>query len=265
MPTVSSLFVYPLKSAQGISVLELPFDERGAVPDRRWMVVDDRGSFLTQRENPRLSLIAPRLDGDGLIVAAPDRPPLRLAASGRRRTRVVVWDFETDAEDLGDACARWFTDVLEQSCRVVHFPKGAHRTVSQEHTGIAAEVAFSDGYPLLLLSLESWAELNRRSGEPLPMSRFRPNVVVRDCQPFEEDEWRTVQAPGLRFDLVKPCTRCKITTLNPHTLEYGKEPLRTLAKFRRREEGVIFGQNGVHHGPGKLAVGDSLHIESLRE
>jgi uncharacterized protein YcbX len=263
VPTVSSLFVYPLKSARGISLLELAFDSRGPVPDRRWMLVDDRGAFLTQRENPRLALLSPEFDGDGLVVSAPDTNPIRLPRRGKARTKVNVWRHETLAEDLGDECARWFTDVLEQSCRVVSFPDDQHRPVSRSHTDLSAEVCFSDGYPLLLLSLESLAELNRRLHEPLPMSRFRPNVVVRDCQPFEEDEWKTLAAPGLRFDLVKPCVRCKITTLNANTLEYGKEPLRTLAKFRRNEDGVIFGQNGVHHGPGKLAVGDLIQVESL--
>jgi hypothetical protein len=179
--------------------------------------------------------------------------------------RVTVWDDETMAEDLGDECARWFTDVIEQSCRVVTFPPDEHRRVSREYSERDAEVAFADGYPLLLVSLESLAELNRRLREPLPVARFRPNVVVRDCQPFQEDEWLTLRAPHLGFDLVKPCTRCKITTLNPHTLEYGKEPLRTLAKFRRHGDGVIFGQNGIHHGPGRLVVGDPIEIESLHD
>src|SRR5690606_13803071 len=118
-------------------------------------------------------------------------------------------------------------------------------------------------YPLLVISLESLADLNRRLEEPLPMRRFRPNVVVRDCQPFEEDEWQTLAAPELRFDLVKPCTRCKITTLNPDTLEYGKEPLATLAKFRRTDDGVVFGQNGVAHGTGRLRVGEPIEVVSL--
>jgi hypothetical protein len=177
---------------------------------------------------------------------------------------VRVWDDELQAEDLGDECARWFTTVLDQSCRVVRFCAEVRRHVSRRHTDLRGEVAFADGYPLLVLSLESLSELNRRLKTPLPMLRFRPNVVLRDCQPFQEDEWQTLAAPGLRFDLVKPCVRCKITTLNPDTLEYGKEPLRTLAKFRNGEKGVLFGQNAVHHGPGTLRVGDRLEVVAMR-
>lgn len=264
MPTVSSLFVYPIKSARGISVFSLEVDRRGPVFDRRYMVVDDRGKFLTQRENPRLSTLSPRLVAETLVVNAPEMPDFELPPPSAERVEVEVWGFRCLAEDLGDATARWFTDALEQSCRVVRFSDAVHRAVSKRHTDLDAEVAFADGYPLLVISLESLSELNRRLEVPLPMSRFRPNVVVRDCQPFEEDEWQTVVAPELVFDLVKPCERCKITTLNPDTLEYGKEPLATLAKFRRSKGGVSFGQNAVPHGPGRLRVGDVLRVESRR-
>lgn len=265
MPTVSSLFIYPIKSGQGISLLELEVGPRGAVHDREYLVVDDRGMFLTQRENPRMALLTPTLDGNICTVHAPEAPELELPLRGDRKTNVRVWGFECPADDLGDDVARWFTDVLEQSVRVVRFADEVHRPVSKRHSELDAEVAFSDGYPLLLISLESLADLNRRLEEPLPMRRFRPNVVVRDCQPFEEDEWKTLAAPELRFDLVKPCTRCKITTLNPDTLEYGKEPLATLAKFRRRADGVVFGQNGIAHGPGRLRVGDPVEVVSLHD
>jgi uncharacterized protein len=265
VPTVSSLFIYPIKSAQGISLLEMELDERGPRHDRRYMVVDDRGVFLTQRENPRMALLEPYMKGDTVVVTAPKMPSLELPMTGERRSAVRVWGFECEADDLGDKVARWLTDVLEQSCRAVKFPDGLRREVSKRHSALDAEVAFADGYPLLLISLESLADLNRRLDDPVPMRRFRPNVVVRDCQPFEEDEWKTLAAPGLRFDLVKPCTRCKITTLNPDTLEYGKEPLATLAKFRRRADGVIFGQNGIHHGKGRLLVGDPIEVVSLHE
>jgi uncharacterized protein len=264
LATVSSLFVYPIKSCQGLSLTSLVCGERGPLNDRRWMVIDDRGRFVSQRENPRLSLIAPFFYGDQLVATAPGAASLRLDDRKTTRCRVSVWNFEGEAEDLGEECARWFTEILEQSCRVVRFADDVHRAVSKSHTALNAEVAFSDGYPLLLVSLESWSELNRHLEVPVPMSRFRPNVVLRGCQPFQEDEWQTLAVPQLTLDLVKPCERCKITTLNPDTLEYGIEPLATLAKFRRGPKGVLFGQNAVHHGPGVIEVGDNVTVLAER-
>lgn len=262
MPIVSSLFIYPVKSCKGISQQVLTFDRRGPVLDRHWMVVDEQGEFLTQRTQPRLASIQPELDGARLRLTAPNFNPFEVpeAAAGTRRVR--VWDFSGEAEDLGDAAADWLARVLREPVRLVRFAPSTHRLVSRDHTSLDAEVAFSDGYPALLLSLESLVELNRRLPTPLPMNRFRPNVVVRDCQPFEEDTWRHLRAPELELSVVKPCERCVITTIDQDALERTKEPLRTLARFRRTEHGVIFGQNCVHHGPGTLRVGDEFEVAS---
>lgn len=245
-------------------MLDMEVDARGPKGDRRYMVVDDRSRFLTQRENPRMAQVMPAFTQYGLSVVAPGIGPLLIPDKGKGRARVKVWKYEGAAEDMGDECARWFTSTLEQSCRLVRFPADVHRKVSKRHSDLDAEVAFSDGYPFLVVSLESWADLNRRMVEPLPMSRFRPNIVLRDCQPYQEDEWKTLESQNLRIDLVKACARCKITTLNPTTLEYGKEPLLTLSRYRKGKKGVLFGQNAVHHAPGRLRVGDEFRVLSLR-
>jgi uncharacterized protein YcbX len=277
MPTVSSLFIYPIKACRGISLRQMHFDARGPVGDRRLMLVDEQGVFLSQREQPRLALIETRFDGQGrLVVAAPGAEPFTIPEAATERRKVRVWSFEAEAIDLGDVSANWFGDVLRTPCRLVRFDDDVHRATSRAHTDLEAEVAFADGYPLLLTSVESLAELNQRLERPIPMNRFRPNVVVRDCQPFEEDTWSELVADTMRLRVVKPCERCAVTTLDQATLHRGSEPLATLARFRRgagfenversnaTERGVTFGQNCLvlpnpgSRVPGTLSVGEAL-------
>ncbi len=261
MPTVSSLFIYPIKSCQGLSLTEMQFGARGPLLDRNWMVVDGAGRFITQRECPRLALVQPTLEGDRLTVHCQGFDSLPIPAGGEQRTEVRVWNFTGPAVDLGADVTAWFTRVLRTPARLVRFDEAVHRATSTRHTDLTSEVTFSDGYPALLVSLESLGDLNRRLTAPLPMNRFRPNIVVRDCPPFAEDTWSRIEAPDLELAVVKPCTRCAITTVNQQTGETGKEPLRTLATFRKTDDGVIFGQNCVHTGPGTLRIGDELHVE----
>ncbi len=227
------------------------------------MVVNPEGVFLTQRENPRLALIQPSLgaESDGLTelqVSTDGLGTLHVPEMPERRMEVQVWGFTGEALDMGDECADWFSTVLDQSCRLVRFPDDVHRPTSRRHTDLESEVAFADGYPALLLSVESLRALNTRLQQPVAMNRFRPNIVVRDTQPFAEDSWRELRAPDLTLSVVKPCERCKITTVDQDSAETGKEPLATLALFRRLDGKVVFGQNCVHHGPGTLKVGDPL-------
>jgi uncharacterized protein len=273
MPTVSSLFVYPIKSCRGISLQEMQFDALGPRWDRRWMLVDDDGAFISQRTQPRLANIETRIRDEQLWVSAPSVEPLLIPEPTLERRKIKVWDFEGEALDQGDQAAAWFQQVLHCSCRLVRVADESSRASSTKYTERSARLGFADGYPALLASLESLTELNRRLEQKVPMNRFRPNVVVRDCQPFEEDEWSRLAAPELELSVVKPCVRCVITTIDQRTLQQSVEPLRTLAQFRRGagfetanadEKGVTFGQNCVHHGPGVLRVGDELTVLERR-
>lgn len=264
---VSSLFVYPIKSCAGLSRRRLVFDERGPLHDRRWMLVDGAGKFLTQRDHPLLSQVYPKLseDPDGttqLSVTTEGLGPLRIPPEPAGRRPVEVWGFQCEALDLGAECADWFSTAIGQSCRLVRFADDVRRPTSQRHTSLKSEVAFSDGYPALLLSVESLIELNRRVDVAVPMNRFRPNIVVRDVRPFEEDSWVKVGSNDITLSVVKPCERCKVTTIDQQSGIGGKEPLKTLARFRRLNGRVVFGQNCVHHGPGWLQVGDRLVVAS---
>ncbi|MEO8294672.1 MAG: MOSC N-terminal beta barrel domain-containing protein [Gemmatimonadota bacterium] len=259
---MSSLHVYPIKSAGGISVEEASLDDFGFAMDRRWMIVDSRGAMVSQREAHRLALVNVSLDRNMIQVSASDMEPLTVSGEeGNGPTiEVAVWDDRCAALDAGDVAAEWFSGFLGMPVRLVHMPGTTFRRV---HPGFVPEtrrVSFADAFPVLLTTEASLADLNARMETPLPMNRFRPNLVVRGTTPFEEDEWRQIQIGPVTFHVVKPCDRCVITTINQATAEQGKEPLRTLALFRKRNGQVFFGQNIVHQGPGIIRVGDRVLI-----
>jgi uncharacterized protein len=258
MPIVSSLFVYPIKSCAGISLQTMRFDAWGPEHDRRLMVVDTGGKFLTQRENPLLARIQPWQTEDQLWVRAPDTEDFRIRLRGKRRVPISIWNFHSEALDLGDLAAEWFSETLEQSCRLVALAPDHARRKPNAHGNAEVPVAFADQYPVSLVSLESLSELNRRLETPVALNRFRPNVVVRDCHPFAEDRWSSLEGRALTLQPVKACTRCKITTIDQTTLVQSKEPLATLGTFRQGPNGVNFGQLCLHTGTGTLAVGDVL-------
>src|SRR5689334_13307200 len=236
MPTVASLHVYPIKSCRGLDLTAVRFDELGPAYDRRFMVVDAEGRFLAQRALPKMALIAPKLGPTALIVAAPDMPQLKVAMSQRdaKRIEVQVWRHRGPAEDCGESAADWFSSFLGQPCRLVRWADDQLREVNPKYARSPAATAFSDGYPVLLLSEASLADLNGRLQQRLPMNRFRPNLVVRDCDAFAEDGWRKIRVGEIELDVVKPCGRCSTTTVDQLTGVAGKEPLATLASYRTR-------------------------------
>jgi uncharacterized protein YcbX len=259
---LTALHVYPIKSAAGLAPAEWPVDERGLEHDRRWMVVDTHGDMLSQRSHPRLALVRPAIGDGTLRVEAPGMPALELPLrpAGGVITSVVVWDDTCAAHWTGERAARWFSDLLETDCSLVHMPDSTLRPVDPDYAPDGTRVSFADGFPFLLVSEESLADLNGRLRSPIPMNRFRPNLVIAGGEPFGEDAMTDFRIAGLRFRVVKPCARCVVTTTDQATLERGQEPLRTLASFRRRNGQVYFGQNVVHHGTGRLRIGDPLQV-----
>lgn len=268
--TLSHLFVYPVKSCRGLARERAVLTARGLEHDREWMIVDADGNFLTQRQHPRLALVETELTNRVLRLRAPGVGPVELPLALRPgpRRRVRVWRHECEALDEGEAAAQWLQAFLGQPARLVRFDPNHRRLSNPEWTGgVAAENRFSDGYPLLVLSEESLDELNRRLGaaSPLPLDRFRPNLVLRGAGPHAEDFARTLRARGVELRPVKPCVRCRITATDQRTAEVGREPLRTLATYRHDERlgGVTFGMNTiVVTGAGRtLRRGMRLHIE----
>jgi uncharacterized protein YcbX len=264
MPTIASLHVYPVKSCRGIALTQAELTPRGLRHDREWMVVTPEGRFLTQRELPRLALIAPEIADHELRLQAPGTGGIAVtldAGAGLPR-EVVVWGDTVLARDEGDAAAHWLSDFLLRSVRLVRFDPSRRRATDPAWSaGLPGESAFSDGYPVLVLSRASLSDLNARLPQALPLDRFRPNLVLEGCDPYAEDSLRVLQSGSVTLRLVKPCTRCIITTTEQSTAERdGEEPLRTLRSYRWSSElhGVAFGQNAIVESVGTLRVGDAV-------
>jgi uncharacterized protein len=247
---IAALYYYPVKSARGIELEQATLTPAGFVDDRRWMLVNGAGRFLTQREWPRLALLQAAVSATALRLDAPGMPALAILLSqqGTRR-RVQIWNDHCDAFDEGDAAAAWLQQMLQTECRLVRFDPSQRRLSSSRWTGAhEAENRFSDAFPLLVLGAASLDDLNRRLGTPLPVNRFRPSVLLEGLQPYDEDDIVELCADGIRLQLVKACTRCKITTTNQQTgVPEGEEPLRTLRSYRYDAQlhGVCFGQNAI--------------------
>ena len=257
---LTGLHIYPIKSARGIALGDSVVDGFGLLYDRRWMVVNPSGEFLSQRTHPRLALVAPVIDGETLRIVAPEMPPLEVPLHPKDivRSRVAVWRDFCPASWLGENAAGWFSEFLDCACSLVHMSDSVIRPADPAFAPPGTRVSFADAFPFLLISEESLADLNRRLAHPLPMNRFRPNLVVAGAEPYAEDEWQHIEIGGLPMRVVKSCGRCVVTTTDQATGERGKEPLRTLATYRNRGGEVMFGQNVVHEGPGRLRVGNPV-------
>ena len=266
---VASLAVYPLKGARGIDVeharVDIPGLSTGGVGDREWMAVDATGRFVSQREHPDLCLVGTAVRDAAVELDFPGAPPLSLPPDPSGSTReVVVWNSRIRGLDAGDVAAGWLSRALRADVRIVRFDPSDRRACHRDYAGDSgAHTRFADGYPILVIGQASLDELNRRLGErgiaPMPMRRFRPNLVVAGLEPHDEDHLDTIEVDGVVLRLVKPCTRCQVTTVDPGTGHTGREPLATLAAYRQDERagGVTFGMNAiVVEGAGRpLAVG----------
>jgi len=261
---LSGLFVYPIKACGGIALDQADVVERGLAFDRRYMLVDRTGTFVSQREVPRLCLAKTAFERDAVVVSTPGLAKLELpraltteAAFERHTYR--VWDSFGSALRHAEG-SRWFSEFLNDEVSLLYMPDAERRQVNPTRARPGDIVSFADGYPLLLISEASLADLNRRLDAPLEMRRFRPNLVISECEPYAEDGFSALQIGGVSFRAVKRCDRCVVTTVDPETGERGKEPLRTLARYRLWDQKVWFGMNLIHDGPGTLRVGDAVSL-----
>jgi uncharacterized protein YcbX len=260
---LASLHVYPIKSCGGLSPADWDVDDFGLRHDRRWMIVTPDGDFITQREQPRLALVRPEISDGSLALRAPGMPDLTLplVPMTRERMKVQVWDDITEGVPVSPEAARWLGRFLGDPVQLVWMPNDVIRQTDPDYA-LGHRVSYADGFGFLLIGAASLTELNRRLEKPLPMNRFRPNLVVSGSEPFAEDEWRELRLGALELTVVKPCARCVTTTTDQETAERGVEPLRTLATFRKRNGQVMFGQNLVHRGTGRLTVGAPMQVVS---
>lgn len=266
--TVTALYYYPIKSCAGIRLDAAEVVGTGLRHDRELMIVESGSNeFLTQRELPCMALIRPYIEGARLRLEAPGMSHLEIEMAFEGWSEPAkVWKDTVQTVDQGSPVADWLSDFMKTPVRLVRMAPNYLRQVNQEYALDPADhVNFADGYQFLIISEESLADLNRRLAEPLPMNRFRPNIVIGGSGlPFAEDYVRRFRLGSVVFQAVKPCARCVITTTNQATTVVGKEPLRTLATFRRGPKGVMFGQNLIHENTGVLRVGASVEVLQLQ-
>ncbi len=263
MITLSALTYYPIKACRGFDVQASKVERMGLEHDRRMMVVTPEGQFLTQREHPKLALITPRLKNDGVTLSTPnfDSIHFNIQKSGASRP-VNIWKSKgVNAIDQGDEAAGWLSDWLGTPVRLMHIADGFKRKLNPDYTVNPDDhTGFADGYPILVVSEASLQDLNSKLVSPLPMNRFRPNILVKGCGPYAEDAWKRIKIGEIEMALVKPCARCVVTTIDKETLEKNKEPLKTLSTYRKQKGGAMFGMNVIPLNEGEIKVGMNVEI-----
>jgi uncharacterized protein YcbX len=261
---LSAIHIFPVKGLRGVSVASARVEPWGLEGDRRWMVVDDRGRFISQRECAGLALIGATPEGSGIRLSAPGQADLLLSPpKGGERLTVTVWRSTLSAMAAGPEADAWISAAAGRDCRLVFMDDPAQaRPVDTAYGRPEDRVSFADGYPLLVANAASLRDVAAWAVMPgLGMERFRPNLVVEGAEPWVEDGWREMRVGSAVFAAVKPCARCVVTTIDPATgvRDEQDEPLRTLLRFRRDARGQpIFGQNLVPRGGDVVSVGDPV-------
>jgi uncharacterized protein YcbX len=261
--TLSEIWIYPIKSLGGISLTQARVMKKGLQFDRRWMLVDDAGVFLTQRVHPIMALFKTSIDGTHLTIRFKEHTlqlPLAPTYDPSPLT-VTIWDDSVTAYEVSAETSAWFSHHLGMSCRLVYFPEENPRQVDLKYSPEGNHVSLADAYPLLIIGQSSLDDLNRRMQVPLPMNRFRPNLVFTGGEPYEEDTWHDFAVGTTRFIGAKPCARCALPTVNQDTAEKGQEPTRTLATYRRSENKILFGQNVLTVDPAIVTVGEAITLQ----
>jgi hypothetical protein len=271
-PQLTDIWRYPVKSCRGERLTQALVEPWGLAGDRRWMVVDAAGDPVTAREHPRMVLIGPQVDGgDYITLTSPDLADLTVPVpSGEELVPVRVWESGLVAAPAGDKAAAWLTEVIGEPVRLVYLDDPTRRPTNPRYSRAEDRVSLADGYPLLLTSEESLDALNvwiaegpKAAEGPVPMRRFRPNVVVSGAPAWAEDGWRRLRIGPVTFRNVKGCDRCVLTTVDPDTAAKGHEPLFALAKHRRWDQKVWFGVNLIPDNPGQDAIlrpGDQVEL-----
>jgi uncharacterized protein YcbX len=262
---LTGINIHPVKSTRPVALVESEVLPRGLPWDRRWMLVDSDSRFITARQYPVLAMVNTAIGTETLDISVLGREDLAvpLAAPAGPPIAVAIWKDRCQAVPVGAAADAWFSEYLGVSCRLVRMTDALVRPVNPDYGRASDEVSFADGFPLLLISTASLADLNRRLQHPVPMQRFRPNLVVDGDRPYAEDGWRRLRIGGVEFEGVKNCSRCVFTTIDPRTgtRDAAGEPLRTLAGYRRREGGgVYFGQNLIPRSLGTVRLGDPVEV-----
>ncbi len=262
MYTISQLYIYPVKSLGGFEVQSAQLTDRGLQYDRRWMVVDSNNNFLTQREHPSMSLLQAAIVKEELIIYnknnIADKISTVLQPAPAATSKVIVWDDECQAQYVSEEADKWLSAKLNMLCRLVYMPDSEKRKVDGRYARQDEVTSFSDGYPVLIIGQASLDDLNKRMPESLPMDRFRPNIVFTGGLPYDEDTMEHILVNNIDLYGVKLCARCVLTTINQSTALKAKEPLKTLASYRMKNNKIYFGQNILYKQTGTIKVGDVI-------
>jgi uncharacterized protein len=268
MLTVSELYIYPIKSLGGIALNSASLLERGFEHDRRWMLVNANNEFLTQREITAMTFLKVQLTEQGLHITNISKPGEELIVpfepTVAETEMVTVWSSRCRGQRVSDAADAWFSKQLGFTAKLFYMPDTTRRYVDGRYAHNKEITSFTDGYPLLLIGQASLDDLNSRLQQPVPMNRFRPNIVFTGGTPFQEDYMKHFDINGITIFGVKPCARCVMTTINQQTAEKAKEPLKTLSTYRIKNKKVLFGQNLLHQGTGIISIGDTITIREQK-
>ncbi len=266
MLKLSHIFVYPVKSLSGISCQSAELEIRGIKDDRRWMLVDSTGRFLSQREYPKMVQIGTLLEDGQLWLFDRNKPSDRILVPQAQGQRIEtqVWDDVCDAQLVSIVCDAWLSEQLGAVVRLVYMPDDSIRPADTKYAPQGQYVSLADGYPYLMIGQASLDDLNSRLESEVPMNRFRPNFVFTGGNAFEEDTWSNFKMGDIDFKGVKPCSRCIITTTDQDSGIRSSEPLKTLSTYRQSGHKILFGQNCIWTGTGNqtVTVGDEIHLEN---
>lgn len=260
---LTQIWIYPVKSLGGISLPSAKVRGKGLQYDRRWMLIDEEGNFITQRVHSKMALFHTELSNTHLTIhhqgntlaVALDHPP------AGETLRVRIWDDVVSAVEVHAAHSEWFSEHLAMKCRFVHFPEENTRPVDPSFKVSDENVSLADAYPFLIIGQSSLDDLNSKLPDTIPINRFRPNLVFTGGAPYEEDSWSDFTIGSTRFVGVKPCARCILTTVDQNTGIKGAEPLRTLATYRKRDNKIYFGQNLVALDHSEIHVDDLITLK----
>ena len=262
---LSKIFIYPIKSLGGISVSSAIAELRGLKYDRRYLLVDEDGLFLTQRNFPQMALLKLSFEDNGFKVLDTmdnSHTIIPLESDSKETIKVTVWDNVCNASRVGKDLDNWFSHAIGKKCSLVYMPDSEKRMVERKYINEEHIVSFADAYPYLLIGQSSLDDLNTRLEARLPINRFRPNFVFTGGNPYEEDQWKDFRIGNVEFTAVKPCARCVITTINQETAERDNEPLKTLSEYRAFNNKIMFGMNLICKSIGRVSVNNSIQLIS---
>ena len=265
---LSEIWIYPIKSLGGIRVKSAKVFEKGLAFDRRWMLIDRDNDFMSQRIYPKMALFKLQIQyrwplGSNFKISY-GKDSINLSPNQSVRGKpinAIIWDDTVEVFEVSQKYSTWFSQRLGIACKLVSFPENNSRPVDQHYQINREHVSLADAYPLLIIGEQSLANLNSKLEKPVPMNRFRPNLVFSGGQPYQEDEWSFFLVGKNKFAAVKPCARCVLTTVDQDTAEKGVEPLATLSKYRKQENKVLFGQNLVAIDHDEIHEGDEIILE----